>query len=151
MQVRTKTKEELSRMEAKVSVLEGLVGRFKVGPGEGTEGSDRVIPPNDEEVERELQMVGLRQRTKPDQHHSDATTDGNLTGASSRLPSAEYVQGKSIGWKEVFFGRKNRLTTEEQEEEGRREWQESESETERRVRGLFPRSRFSSYSWSIMS
>lgn len=114
MQVRTHTKEELSRKEAQLTVLENLVERYKNAAGASSDESRTIV--DEEEVDRELRMVGLRERLKP-------TNTGTEEGME-RLEE-EFVEGRTIGWKEVFFGRKStKLSEEEQESAAKAEWQQ---------------------------
>lgn len=114
MQVRTHTKEELSRKEAQLTVLENLVERYKTAAGASGDESRTIV--DEEEVDRELRMVGLRERLKP-------TNTGTEEGVE-RLEE-EFVEGRTIGWKEVFFGRKStKLSEEEQESAAKAEWQQ---------------------------
>ncbi|KAH8090956.1 hypothetical protein HD553DRAFT_303790 [Filobasidium floriforme] len=114
MQVRTHTKEELSRKEAQLTVLENLVERYKNAAGASGDNSRTIV--DEEEVDRELRMVGLRERLKP-------TSTGTEEGME-RLEE-EFVEGRTIGWKEVFFGRKStKLSEEEQESAAKAEWQQ---------------------------
>jgi len=108
MQVRTHTKEEMARTNAQMTVLENLVDKYKAAMEEGR-------PVDEQEVERELQMVGLRERARPVRPVVEGMED----------LEDEFVEGKTITWKEVFFGRKAaKLTEEEQEDVAKAEWQE---------------------------
>jgi hypothetical protein len=102
MQVRTVTKEDLARKDAQLSVLESLVGKYRMAHEQGTRMDET-------EVERELQMVGLRERT--------SLTEGE----------EEFMENRKITWKEIFFGGSSRakLTEDEQEDVARKEWQQS--------------------------
>lgn len=72
--MRVGAKEELDKSQAQISVLEGLIERFKKG--------ERV---GGDEIQRELEMVGLRERllTKP-----------------------EEGEGGDVGWVKALFGRR---------------------------------------------
>lgn len=92
--------QEMGVVQAKISVLESLVERVK-GGSELT----------NEQVRKEMEMVGLRERTS-------LTED-----AEGRL-----LKAADVNWREALLGRKNRhLTPEEGEREAVEEWSKSES------------------------
>ena len=74
LRARIHSKEELDKAQAQISVLEGLMERYRSGER-----------PSQDELRRELEMVGLRERvlTKPE--------DG---------------EGGDVGWFKAIFGRK---------------------------------------------
>jgi hypothetical protein len=118
MQVRTHTKEELSRKEAQLTVLENLVERYKNAAGASGDEPRGLV--DEEEVDRELRMVGLRERLKP---------TGTGTEEGMERLEEEFVEGRTIGWKEVFFGRRStKLSEEEQESAAKAEWQQGTSD-----------------------
>lgn len=112
MQVRTHTKEDLARRDAQVTVLENIVDKYQTALKRGS-------AVDESEIERELQMVGLRER--PTRSPIDTSNEGsNMEGLEE-----EFVEGRTITWKEVFFGRKaGKLSEEEQEDAAKAEWQE---------------------------
>jgi hypothetical protein len=78
LRIRIKSREDLDKVNAKVTVLEGLIGRIKNGEKVG-----------DDEVQRELEMVGLRER--------------RLTMEEE----GEVSEGGDVGWMEAIFGWKS--------------------------------------------
>jgi hypothetical protein len=115
MQVRTHTKEDLARRDAQMTVLENIIDKYK-------QSMETSVPIDVDEVERELQMVGLRERTRP-----DLLSRTGKDGEENPLVE-EFIEGRSVTWKEVLFGRKTaKLTEEEQENVAKAEWQEGES------------------------
>jgi hypothetical protein len=115
MQVRTHTKEDLARKDAQMTVLENIIGKYK-------RSMELSTPMDEDEVERELQMVGLRERTRP-----DLLSRTGKDGMENPLVE-EFIEGRSVTWKEVLFGRKTaKLTEEEQEDVAKAEWQEGQS------------------------
>jgi hypothetical protein len=76
MRLRIEIKEDEARIGAKISVLQALLDRTRKG---------EVILP--EEVRREFEMVGLRERR-------------GRTGEEVR------ADAKDVGWREAIFGRK---------------------------------------------
>ena len=76
MRLRIEIKEDEARIGAKISVLEALLERTRRG--------EHVRP---EEVRREFEMVGLRQR------RVRTDDDGR-------------VEAKDVGWREAIFGRR---------------------------------------------
>lgn len=113
LRMRTLKKEECDRRDAQISVLEGLVNRYRAALGvkTGTElDNQEVAWPDEAEVERELEMVGLRERT-------------HLPDADSEV--SDFQEARSVGWKEVLFGRKRvKLTEEEEEKAAEKEWRD---------------------------
>ncbi|KAJ9107475.1 hypothetical protein QFC21_000928 [Naganishia friedmannii] len=113
LRLRTLKEEDDARRNAQISVLEGLVDRYRAALGikTGTELDDQEVTwPDEAEVERELQMVGLRER----KHAPDGVTD-----------STEFQEGRDVGWREVLFGRKRaKLSEEEQEKAAAKEWRD---------------------------
>lgn len=79
MRLRIEIKEDEARIGAKVSVLQALVERTR-------RGEDVRV----EEVRREFEMVGLRQR------RGRGEEDGR-------------VDAKDVGWREAIFGRRQRV------------------------------------------
>lgn len=114
--MRTLKKEETARKEAQISVLEGLVNRYRAAKGikTGTELDEQVVYwPDEAEVQRELEMVGLRERK-----HIPGTDEG-VDG---------FEEARSVGWKEVLFGRKRvKLTEEEEAQAAEKEWRDGMS------------------------
>lgn len=78
LRARQSSKEMQSRSEAKISVLESLLGRTRAGEAL-----------TEEEVERQLEMVGLRERRT-----------GDLGEKREDI--------RDVGWMEAIFGRKGR-------------------------------------------
>ncbi|KAI5455550.1 hypothetical protein NCC49_000357 [Naganishia albida] len=113
LRMRTLKKEETARKEAQISVLEGLVNRYRAAKGikTGTELDEQVVYwPDEAEVQRELEMVGLRERK-----HIPGTDEG-VDG---------FEEARSVGWKEVLFGRKRvKLTEEEEAQAAEKEWRD---------------------------
>lgn len=113
LRLRTLKEEESARRNAQISVLEGLVNRYRAALGmkTGTElDNQEVAWPDEAEVERELQMVGLRERN----HARDGAAE-----------SSDFQEGRDVGWKEVLFGRKRaKLTEEEEEKAAAKEWRD---------------------------
>jgi hypothetical protein len=116
LRMRTLKKEEGARRDAQISVLEGLVNRYRAAAGikTGTELDDQDVAwPDEAEVERELEMVGLRERT----HLPDADSE-----------TSDFQEARSVGWKEVMFGRKRaKLTEEEETKAAEKEWRDGKS------------------------
>lgn len=97
--------EEERRVAARVSILEGLVGRLR----EGHQLSDK-------EIDRELEMVGLKERP------SVAPT---TEAADDDVESLQ--EAGTVSWKAMLLGRKrSKLGVKEQEEKAEQEWAESE-------------------------
>lgn len=115
LRMRTIKKEEGDRRDAQISVLEGLIDRYRAAAGinTGTDLDQQNVPwPDEAEVERELEMVGLRER----KHQADENSE-----------LAEFQEARSVGWKEVMFGRKRaKLTKEEEEKAAEKEWRDGE-------------------------
>ncbi|KAJ9123097.1 hypothetical protein QFC22_001287 [Naganishia vaughanmartiniae] len=115
LRLRTLKEEDAARSNAQISVLEGLVNRYRAASGmkTGTELDDQEVSwPDEAEVERELQMVGLRER----RHAPDGATE-----------SLEFQEGRDVGWREVLFGRKRaKLSEEEEEKAAAKEWRDGE-------------------------
>ncbi|KAJ9101977.1 hypothetical protein QFC20_005126 [Naganishia adeliensis] len=113
LRMRTLKKEECARRDAQISVLEGLVNRYRAAAGikTGTELDDQDVTwPDEAEVERELEMVGLRERT----HLPDADSE-----------TSDFQEARTVGWKEVMFGRKRvKLTEEEEAKAAEKEWRD---------------------------
>jgi hypothetical protein len=86
----------MAKQQARVSVLEGLMQRTRDG---------EVL--REEEVQRELEMVGLRERTVLTRHVED------------ELAIAD------VGWWEVIFGKKRQRNVEEEEKKAIDEWAQS--------------------------
>ena len=76
--MRIQTQEEMGVANAQISVMESLVERVKAG---------QIV--SDDQVRKEMEMVGLRERT--------ALTEG-LAGAMERT--------KDVSWGEALLGRK---------------------------------------------
>ncbi|KAL7419318.1 hypothetical protein Q5752_006156 [Cryptotrichosporon argae] len=90
LRTRIRARDELARAHAQVSVLEGLVARATGEPGM-----------SDDDVQRELEMVGLRQR------RADA--------------EEELGELRDVGWKEVLLGRR-RAHVDVNDDEAVKEW-----------------------------
>ena len=95
LRTRKRSEEELGRSKAQISVLEGLVRRLQ------------AAEVDDDEVQRELEMVGLRRRE-----------------VTAEL-GEEMKEGGYVGWKEALLGRKGKDRAVD-EEEVVREWVEGE-------------------------
>lgn len=106
--VKRKEKTELlEKTEAQVHVLNGLIERYQRALSSDSQPPGQDI--DEQQVQRELEMVGLRERTKP------VTEDDDLW------------EGREVSWKEVFMGRKrSHLTEKEQEDAARKEWEQGE-------------------------
>lgn len=128
LRLRTLKEEDSARRNAQISVLEGLVNRYRAASGikTGTElDYQEVAWPDEAEVERELQMVGLRER----KHAPDGSTG-----------SSEFQEGRDVGWREVLFGRKRtKLSEEEQEKAAAKEWRDGEQTSDRVVHMMLKR------------
>ena len=113
LRLRTLKKEEGARRDAQISVLEGLINRYRAAAGikTGTDLDQQEVPwPDEAEVERELEMVGLRERIHPADENSELS---------------DFKEARSVGWKEVLFGRKRaKLTKEEEEQAAEKEWRD---------------------------
>lgn len=92
------------------------MNRYRAAAGikTGTELDDQDVAwPDEAEVERELEMVGLRERT----HLPDADSE-----------TSDFQEARSVGWKEVMFGRKRaKLTEEEETKAAEKEWRDGKS------------------------
>lgn len=90
--------EELGVVRAQITVLESLVSKVRNGS---------ILP--DEEVRKEMEMVGLRERT-------------SLTESDEE----KLLRAKDVTWGEALFGRKNKeMTAEQGEEAAVEEWSNS--------------------------
>jgi hypothetical protein len=101
LQLKQKSEADNSRCNAQISVLETLLARAREGQLLG-----------EEDVQRELELVGLRERTK-------------LTMADGE----DLKVGMDISWREALLGRKKgrtKETAEEAEEKAVQEWADSE-------------------------
>ncbi len=99
LRVRKEADEQMERKNAQISVLEGLIRRLRQ---QGT--VDEI------EMNRELEMVGLRKRKEGD-------VDEDMREAGN------------VGWREVLLGRKRvKRSEEEQEKVAADEWRAGESE-----------------------
>jgi hypothetical protein len=78
LQLRQRAEIELGVVNAKITVLDSLIKRTQAG---------EVL--DDEQVQRELEMVGLKERKR-----------------SSEVEGAEREIVKDVTWKEALFGRK---------------------------------------------
>ncbi|WVW83879.1 hypothetical protein I302_105901 [Kwoniella bestiolae CBS 10118] len=87
LRIRISSKEELDKQKAKITVLSDLVERLRNGQVVG-----------EEEVQRELEMVGLRERRV-------------LVGEEERLEDT-----KNVGWSEVLFGKKRKISSDGEED-----------------------------------
>lgn len=95
LRTRTKAKEDAAKASAQSSVLEGLISRLRQG--------ERVPP---DEIDRELEMVGLKERTVLSAVGAARTTqDEERPGGEAEAALAESGQ---VGWRETIFGRKRR-------------------------------------------
>jgi hypothetical protein len=93
----------MERKNAQISVLEGLIRRLGAEPATITE----------EEVQRELEMVGLRERP--------GVKEGGL--------EQDLREAGNVGWREVLLGRKRvKRSEEEQEKAAEDEWRAGEYE-----------------------
>lgn len=99
MRTRQDTEASLARQQAKVTVLSDLIARLQRG--------ETV---DEEEMQRELEMVGLRERTS----------------ATLALDKEMRIVG-DVGWRDVLFGKRER--TAEDDAKGERiieEWTSGE-------------------------
>ncbi|WVR07008.1 hypothetical protein IAU60_004047 [Kwoniella sp. DSM 27419] len=98
LRARIASKEELDKRQAQISVLSTLIGRIRAG--------DRV---DEVELQRELEMVGLRERT-----------------ALTREVEGEMDDTADVGWAEVLFGKKRKVEDgkddQERDEKTLEEW-----------------------------
>ena len=106
LRMRFRSREELAKCEAQESVLEGLLARVRQGEVVG-----------DKEIRRELEMVGLRERTE--------LTSGN---------EGTFGETADVGWGEALFGKRRKLDPEEEQRRAVAEWTESESHCSRERR-----------------
>jgi hypothetical protein len=98
LQIRIRSRDELGKCRAQESVLKGMIER--VGKGEEL---------GEEEMRRDMEMVGLRERT-------------GLT----RDKFVEWRDTADVGWVEALFGRKKRRKDPvEEERNAADEWAES--------------------------
>lgn len=95
LRIRIRSKEEHDKAGAQISVLQGLIARYERG-----EVVDAV------EVQRELEMVGLRTRTV-------LTVDEDIQ------------EGKDVSWTEAIFGRRRKKADEDEKTVD--EWAEGRS------------------------
>lgn len=93
LRLRTSSKEELDTRRAQITVLESLVDRLREG-----------IHLLDDEVRRELEMVGLRERTS-------STSQGEVSRGTA-----------DVGWSQALFGRTKTKTPDEEVKEVVAEW-----------------------------
>ncbi|OWZ58956.1 hypothetical protein C351_00247 [Cryptococcus neoformans c8] len=89
MRTRQDTEASLARQQAKVTVLSDLIARLQRG--------ETV---DEEEMQRELEMVGLRERTS----------------ATLALDKEMRIVG-DVGWRDVLFGKKERTAEDDAKEE----------------------------------
>lgn len=106
LRVRKRSEADTARSDAQESVLLGLIERFRAG---------EVVP--DLEIRRELEMVGLRERT--------VATEGMTV-----------EEMREVSWWEVLRGRREQRAKREErmgggEDEAVEEWSKSESAVER--------------------
>lgn len=102
LRIRHRSVEELGRCEAKESVLESMIARVR----QGEELEDR-------EIRRDMEMVGLRERTALTQSEADEMRDT-----------------ADVTWIETLFGRKRRRRDPAAEEKAAvDEWVESECQS----------------------
>ncbi|WVQ72542.1 hypothetical protein IAR50_002099 [Cryptococcus sp. DSM 104548] len=94
LRTRQESGESLARQQAKISVLSDLIERIRHGEDVG-----------EDEMQREMEMVGLRERTA-------------LTlGLDKELKEAE-----NVGWREVLLGKAQTEEQEAREEKAIEEW-----------------------------
>ncbi|WRT66328.1 uncharacterized protein IL334_003283 [Kwoniella shivajii] len=86
LRARIHSKEELDKRKAQITVLSDLVERLRIGKRDGRGKGKRI---EDDEIQRELEMVGLRQRTILTEGVEDVLEDT-----------------ANVGWIEVLFGKK---------------------------------------------
>jgi hypothetical protein len=98
LQLRQRSAEELGVASAQISVLESLIRRV----GDGS-----VL--SDDDVRRELEMVGLRERT-------------TLTETEEE----RLERTRDVTWREALLGRKSSQTPEQEENRAVEEWSNSE-------------------------
>ena len=89
LQIRIRSKEEMARCDAQISVLKGLID--KIGRG---------LDLSDSGMRRELEMVGLRDRT--------ILTKDEMSGLR---------ESADVGWREALFGRRKRKDEVEEKRE----------------------------------
>ncbi|KIR55734.1 hypothetical protein I315_01611 [Cryptococcus gattii Ru294] len=89
MRIRQDTEASLARQQAKITVLSDLIAKLQRG--------ETV---SEEEMQRELEMVGLRKRTS----------------ATLALDKEMRIVG-DVGWKDMLFGKRERTAEDEAKEE----------------------------------
>lgn len=104
LRTRIQSKEELDKAQAQISVLEGLIERYRQG--------ERVGP---EEIRRELEMVGLRERL---------------------LTQPEEGEGGDVGWMKAIFGRRG-VQDEDDEAQAQAQAQADEQAVEQWAKGIY--------------
>ncbi|WWD02940.1 hypothetical protein V865_000983 [Kwoniella europaea PYCC6329] len=87
LRIRISSKEELDKQKAKITVLSDLVEQLRNG---------KII--GEDDIQRELEMVGLRERTVLSQ-------------------KVEVEDTKDVRWTEVLFGKKREIKDEVEEDE----------------------------------
>ncbi|WVQ67706.1 uncharacterized protein L199_005910 [Kwoniella botswanensis] len=87
LRIRISSKEELDKQKAKITVLSDLVEQLRNG---------KII--GEDDIQRELEMVGLRERTVLSQ-------------------KVEVEDTKDVRWTEVLFGKKREMKDEVEEDE----------------------------------
>lgn len=98
--------EEEHRVAARVSILVGLVSRLRAG--------DALT---DAEIDRELEMVGLKERPALQ----------SMAAGAEGADVESLQEAGNVSWKEMLLGRKrSKLGEKEQEEKAEQEWAESE-------------------------
>lgn len=98
----------MDKAQAQISVLKGLIERSKLR-GEGELGET--------EMNRELEMVGLRERT--------ILSRGIPRDEMEGKGVPEFEELRDVGWREVIFGQR-RKATEKDEKKEVEEWAKGE-------------------------
>ena len=99
LRLRMQSRQELDMADAQISILESLIRRVSGG---------EVL--SDERLRKELEAVGLRERT-------------SLT----KEDESEMLKARDVGWGEALFGRKDSSKRESESEVTADEWAQSES------------------------
>ncbi len=105
----------MDHSKAQISVLQGLINRFQNG---------ELV--SEEETQRELEMVGLRERTILSSGISSGDGQGIDINDGNVRVGEEFKELRDVGWFEVIFGQKRRKSAEEEERQAQEEWTKGE-------------------------
>lgn len=103
LRIRVSGPEEENAAKAQISVLESLIERERQGANL-----------TNEEIRRELEMVGLREKT-------------HLTADSEERRG--WKGGNTVSWGEALFGRRHQRSEEEEEKRANEDWTTGESDS----------------------